>query len=77
MGLLTQLVTLPLAPVRGIGWVLDKVVQTAENEFYDPAPVLEELRNLEETRSRGEIGQEEFDRREAELLRQLERKTRR
>ncbi len=41
MGLITQILTLPLAPVRGTVWVLDQVVLTAEREYYDPAPVHE------------------------------------
>lgn len=38
MGLVTGILTLPFAPVRGVGWVLDKVVRTAEDEYYDPTP---------------------------------------
>lgn len=38
MGLFTQLVTLPLAPVRGVVWTVDRVLEAAEKEYYDPAP---------------------------------------
>ncbi|PAZ15342.1 gas vesicle synthesis protein [Streptomyces sp. SA15] len=72
MGLVTGILTLPFAPVRGIGWVLDKVVKTAENEFYDPAPVQEALVNLQRARDEGRIDEETFARREEELLRRLE-----
>ncbi|WP_030805153.1 gas vesicle protein GvpG [Streptomyces sp. NRRL S-337] len=72
MGLLTQLLTLPLAPVRGTVWVLDQVLLTAENEFYDPEPVHEELAELERQLVDGKIGPEEFDAREDELLDRLE-----
>ncbi|OLT28375.1 gas vesicle protein [Actinomadura sp. CNU-125] len=71
MGLITQVLTLPLAPVRGVGWVLDQVVQTAEREYYDPAPVRAELRELEQALLDGRIDEEEFDRREDELLDRL------
>ncbi|MBE1534555.1 gas vesicle protein GvpG [Actinomadura algeriensis] len=71
MGLITQVLTLPLAPVRGVGWVLDQVVQTAEQEYYDPAPVRAELRELERALLEGRIDEEEFDRREDELLDRL------
>lgn len=71
MGLITQVLTLPLAPVRGVGWVLDQVVQTAEEEYYDPAPVRAELRELERALIEGRIDEEEFDRREDELLDRL------
>ncbi len=72
MGLVTGILTLPLAPVRGIGWVLDKVVRAAEDKYYDPAPVQEELVNLERARNQGRIDEEEFTRREDELLQRLQ-----
>ncbi|WP_406379144.1 gas vesicle protein GvpG [Streptomyces sp. NBC_01618] len=72
MGLLTQLATLPLAPVRGVAWVIERVVETAENEYYDPAPVERELAELEQALLAGDIDEETFDRREDELLDRLE-----
>ncbi|MEI5130906.1 gas vesicle protein GvpG [Streptomyces libani] len=72
MGLLTQLLTLPVAPVRGTVWVLDQVLLTAKREYYDPAPVREQLAALEQQLLDGSIGPEEFDAREDELLDRLE-----
>ncbi|MFD8545446.1 gas vesicle protein GvpG [Streptomyces sp. NPDC059649] len=72
MGLLTHLLTLPIAPLRGTVWVLDQVLLTAEHEFYDPEPVLEQLAELERELVDGRIGPEEFDAREDELLDRLE-----
>ncbi|MER5361205.1 gas vesicle protein GvpG [Streptomyces sp. NPDC002785] len=72
MGLLTQLATLPLAPVRGVAWVVERVVETAENEYYDPAPVERELAGLEQALLAGDIDEETFDRREDELLDRLD-----
>ena len=72
MGLITQLLTFPLAPVRGTWWVLDQVVLTAERQYYDPAPVMRELRELEQALLDGRIDEAEFDRREDELLDRLE-----
>jgi hypothetical protein len=68
MGLVSQLLTLPLAPVRGTGWVVEQVLHAAEEEYYDPAPVRSELRALEEALLDGRIDEAEFDRREDELL---------
>lgn len=48
MGLITNILTFPLAPVRGTVWVLDQVLLTAEREYYDPEPVRQELRRLEQ-----------------------------
>ncbi|CAL9343425.1 gas vesicle protein GvpG [Streptomyces sp. enrichment culture] len=72
MGLITGILTLPAAPVRGVGWVLDKVLRAAEDEYYDPAPVQEQLVKLERARAEGEIDEEEFARREEALLQRLE-----
>lgn len=71
-GLVTEILALPLAPLRGVGWVLDKVARAAEEEFYDPAPVQEELVKLERARTEGHIDDEEFAQREDELLHRLE-----
>ncbi|MFB7668207.1 gas vesicle protein GvpG [Kitasatospora sp. NPDC056138] len=68
MGLLTQILTLPLAPVRGTVWVLERVVEAAEDEYYDPAPVEQELAALERALLAGDIDEETFDQREDELL---------
>lgn len=72
MGLITQLLTLPLAPVRGTVWVLDQVVLTAERQYYDPEPVLQQLAALEQELLDGSITEEEFDQREDDLLEELE-----
>ncbi|MEV0492246.1 gas vesicle protein GvpG [Streptomyces atratus] len=72
MGLFTQIVTLPLAPVRGVGWVVDRVLEAAENEYYDPTPVQQDLAALEADLLAGRIDEETFDRREDELLDRLE-----
>ncbi|MBB0243209.1 gas vesicle protein GvpG [Streptomyces alkaliphilus] len=72
MGLITGLLTLPLAPVRGTAWVLDQVVLAAEREYYDPGPVRAQLAELERELNEGLIGEEEFDRREDELLDRLD-----
>ena len=72
MGLVTGILLLPFAPARGVGWVLDKVVRTAEDEYYDPAPVQEALVTLERARAEGQIDEEEMARQEEALLHRLE-----
>ncbi|WP_031084371.1 gas vesicle protein GvpG [Streptomyces sp. NRRL WC-3549] len=71
MGLISQLLTLPLAPVRGTVWVLDQVVLAAERDHYDPGPVREQLAALERRLLSGEIDEDEFDRCEDALLDRL------
>ncbi|MFF4535045.1 gas vesicle protein GvpG [Streptomyces aureus] len=72
MGLFTQLVTLPLAPVRGVAWVMDRVLEAAEDEYYDPAPIRLQLADLERQLNAGEIDEETFDRVEDQLLDRLD-----
>ncbi|MET9465684.1 gas vesicle protein GvpG [Streptomyces sp. NPDC006544] len=71
MGLLTQLLTLPVAPVRAVLWAAQRVADKAEDEYYDPAPVWRELADLEQRLLRGEIDQDAFDLREDELIDRL------
>ncbi len=71
MGLLSELLLLPLAPARGAGWVLTQVVEEAERRHYDPVTVQRELLDLEQQLNDGLIDEVEFDRREDELLDRL------
>jgi uncharacterized membrane protein len=77
MGLISEVLLLPFAPVRGSGWVIRQVLQEAERIYYDPATVRTELARLEERLEVGEITEEEFSRQEDELLDRLEIATRR
>ncbi|MFE6281859.1 gas vesicle protein GvpG [Streptomyces sp. NPDC057877] len=72
MGLLGEVLLLPFAPVRGSAWVIGQLLSEAERQYYDPAVVRAELARLEEQLEAGEIDEEEFDRREDELLDRLE-----
>ncbi|MEU6064375.1 MULTISPECIES: gas vesicle protein GvpG [Streptomyces] len=72
MGLLGEVVLLPLAPVRGAGWVIRQVLEEAERIYYDPAAVRAELAALEQRLEAGEIDEDEFDRLEDGLLDRLE-----
>ncbi|MFF9915393.1 gas vesicle protein GvpG [Streptomyces sp. NPDC013457] len=72
MGLLTGLLTLPLAPVRGTAWVIDQVLLAAEREYYDPEPVRAALAALVDDLASGRVDAEEFDRREDALLDRLD-----
>ncbi|MFE9647597.1 gas vesicle protein GvpG [Streptomyces sp. NPDC006365] len=76
MGLIGEVLLLPLAPVRGSAWVVRQVLNEAERIYYDPATVRRELAQLEERLESGEIDEEEFDRLEDELLDRLEISTR-
>ena len=72
MGLITGLMTLPLAPVRGTMWIAEQVQLEAERLTDEPAQVRAELARLEAAFDRGELDEAEFERREDELLERLE-----
>jgi gas vesicle protein GvpG len=72
MGLITGLLTLPLAPIRGVAWVADKLVAVAEDEIYDVDAIYAELRELAADLDEGRITEEEFDRAEDVLLQRLD-----
>jgi hypothetical protein len=72
MGLITGLLTLPLAPARGVVWIAEQVEQEAARHLDEPAQVRAELAGLEAAFDRGELSAEEFERREDELLERLE-----
>jgi len=72
MGLITGLLTLPLAPVRGMTWVAGQLVAVAERQFYDPDAIYAELRELAADLEAGRITEDEFDRAEDVLLQRLQ-----
>jgi hypothetical protein len=71
MGLLTALVTLPLAPVRGTIWIAEVLLEEAERQMRDPAVVEQQLLEAEDAHERGELTDEEFADIEDELLGRL------
>lgn len=71
MGLFTGLLTLPLAPVRGVVWIGEKVMEEMERELYDEESIRRELVQLELEFEDGLIDEEERQMREDALLERL------
>ena len=71
MGLLTGLLGLPLAPVRGVVWLAEQIRQQAEDQYYDPARIRAQLERIDEARRSGELPEEECAELENELLQRL------
>ena len=71
MGLLTGLLGLPLAPVRGVVWVAGRIQEQAEEQYYDPARIRAELEAVDEARRSGELSEEECAAREDDLIARL------
>ena len=71
MGLITGLLTLPLAPVRGVAWIAEQVRQEAERQWNDPAALQDALDDVQARREAGLIDDAEADRLEEELIERL------
>lgn len=71
MGLITGLVTLPLAPVRGTMWVAEQLLEEADRQMNNPDVIERQIDEAEAAYERGELSQQEFDRIEEELLGRL------
>lgn len=71
MGLLTGILGLPLAPVRGTVWVAEQVLRQAEEEYYDPARIRAQIEQVDRMRESGALSEEEATRLEDELVERL------
>lgn len=71
MGLFTGLLTLPLAPVRGVVWIAEQVTDEIERQLYDEDNIRREMLQLELEYEDGMIGEEERQMREQELMERL------
>jgi hypothetical protein len=71
MGLLEGLLLLPLAPVRGVVWIGERVYELAYQEASDPDLVRGQLAEIEEAREAGALSDDEAEELEAPLLRFL------
>src|SRR5919199_3502522 len=70
--MLLKLLGLPLTlPAAGIKFCFQQVLNAAETELMDPAPVKEALLNLQLKLEEGEITEEEYVEHEAVLMRRL------
>jgi hypothetical protein len=71
MGLLTALVTLPLAPVRGTVWIAEKLREQAELELYDESGIEAALLELQAARESGAYEELEIQQAEDALTERL------
>jgi hypothetical protein len=72
MGLLTGLLTLPLAPVRGTVWIAEQLAVQAERELGDEQTVRRRLLEAERNFELGLISAEEYELVEDALLERIE-----
>ena len=71
MGLISGIVGLPLAPLRGVVAVAEQVRQQAEKDFYDPQRIRDELAEVDRLRESGQISEDEATAWEDQLVDRL------
>ena len=71
MGLITGLLTLPLAPVRGTIWLAQIIQAEVENRESDETSIMSALQGLESARATGDFSDEEIEEAENELVEKL------
>ena len=72
MGLLSKVLLFPVTgPVAGIKWSLGQVQKVVEEELTDDEPVKRDLMELQMQLELGDIDDDEYVRREAELMMRL------
>lgn len=71
MGLITGILTLPVAPLRGTIAVADQILRQAEETYYDPAAIRSELEAVERLRDEGAIDDATATAWEDELIERL------
>jgi hypothetical protein len=71
MGLITGILGLPLAPVRGTIAIAEVVLQQAEEEYYDPTRIRALLDDVARARRDGDMSEEEAAAAEDALVERL------
>ncbi|MFI5718664.1 gas vesicle protein GvpG [Nocardia sp. NPDC051750] len=61
MGLLSAIVSLPLAPVRGVIWLGEVIQDQVEQEMRSPAAIRREIEEIEAAAEAGNISEDERD----------------
>jgi hypothetical protein len=72
MGLLSGILLLPLAPLRGTIWIAERLAEYAESELGDEATVRRLLVEAEMAFEAGGLTEAEYERIEDELLDRLD-----
>ena len=71
MGFFTELLLLPLAPVRGVAWVGQKITDQVDHQMNDPGVIRAQIDELDAAFDRGEMTEAERDEQQEVLLRRL------
>ncbi|MGO4618179.1 gas vesicle protein GvpG [Nocardia sp. 2YAB30] len=59
MGLLSSILSLPFAPVRGVIWLGELIQDQVEQQLHDPAIARRELEEIDAALAAGQLSEEE------------------
>ncbi|MEU4344819.1 gas vesicle protein GvpG [Nocardia sp. NPDC023852] len=59
MGLLSSILSLPFAPVRGVIWLGEVIQDQVEQQLHDPAIARRELEEIDQAMAAGHLSKEE------------------
>jgi cytochrome c-type biogenesis protein CcmI len=71
MGLFSAVFGLPLAPMRGVIWVAERLQEEAERQYYDPGLIRRQLEEVAQARAEGVLSDEDAEQLERELVARL------
>ena len=71
MGLISGILGLPVAPLRGVVAAAEQVYRQAEEEFYDPVRIRQQLEEVERLKEEGVLSDDEAVMWEDELVERL------
>ncbi|WP_039800245.1 gas vesicle protein GvpG [Nocardia araoensis] len=58
-GVLTSILTLPVAPVRGVIWLAEVIQDQVDQKMRDPALMRRELEEIDAAAAAGQLSEEE------------------
>jgi len=71
VGLLSGILGLPFAPLRGTVWLAEQIAEEADRRMNDPAFIRQQLEEIAAARDAGTLASEEADRLERDLVARL------
>jgi chorismate mutase len=71
VGLLSGILGLPFAPLRGTVWLAEQIAEEADRRMNDPAFIRQQLEAVAAARESGDLAPDEADRIERDLVARL------
>jgi hypothetical protein len=71
VGLLKELVLLPVAPLRGTLWISEKIAEEVDRRELSEGAGVQQLDRLEEQRARGELDEAEAEAQQEQVIARL------